>query len=265
MSNVTVNEIFERSGVRIALAPDPTGKVRFQVITAPTQDPFPRVMLHEGCNGRGGPLVYAGGHVDDSIAVKISRFNLWCVAPGDLYDLHPDAIRRVRALNPKMRILAHVLGPIFWPADGVTYTGRLAQGIGEHWVEWGGWYADLTKPRVMDTLLELYCELLSSGLFDGIMVDNLSYSDTWRGPEPKPDFDDAVRVAKGQLLRALRSMFPKAIIIGNAGPGGHYYGGEVAAPVFSAVMSGALRLLAIPPDDLQRVPATTLVQAQDPW
>jgi cell division protein FtsI (penicillin-binding protein 3) len=46
---------------------------------------------------------------------------------------------------------------------------------------------------------------------------------------------------------------------------GHYYGGEVAAPVFSAVMSGALRLLAIPPDDLERVPATTLVQAQDPW
>ncbi|HEX9206816.1 MAG TPA: penicillin-binding transpeptidase domain-containing protein [Steroidobacteraceae bacterium] len=46
---------------------------------------------------------------------------------------------------------------------------------------------------------------------------------------------------------------------------GKYYGGDVAAPVFSAVASGALRLLAIPPDDLQRVPATTLVQAQDPW
>jgi cell division protein FtsI (penicillin-binding protein 3) len=49
-------------------------------------------------------------------------------------------------------------------------------------------------------------------------------------------------------------------------PGGRaYYGGEVAAPVFSNVMSGALRLLALPPDDLQRMPATTLVQAQDPW
>jgi hypothetical protein len=47
--------------------------------------------------------------------------------------------------------------------------------------------------------------------------------------------------------------------------GGAYYGGEVAAPVFATVMSGALRLLAIPPDDLQRMPATTLVQAQDPW
>jgi cell division protein FtsI (penicillin-binding protein 3) len=47
--------------------------------------------------------------------------------------------------------------------------------------------------------------------------------------------------------------------------GGAYYGGEVAAPVFSAVMTGALRLLAIPPDDLQRMPATTLVQASNPW
>jgi cell division protein FtsI (penicillin-binding protein 3) len=56
-----------------------------------------------------------------------------------------------------------------------------------------------------------------------------------------------------------------AVIVIDEPRGGHYYGGEVAAPVFSAVMSGALRLLAIPPDDLQRVPATTLVQAQDPW
>ena len=31
---------------------------------------------------------------------------------------------------------------------------------------------------------------------------------------------------------------------------GKYYGGRVAAPVFSRVMSGALRLLAVPPDDL---------------
>jgi len=32
--------------------------------------------------------------------------------------------------------------------------------------------------------------------------------------------------------------------------GGKYYGGLVAAPVFSAVMSGTLRLLAVPPDDV---------------
>jgi cell division protein FtsI (penicillin-binding protein 3) len=43
--------------------------------------------------------------------------------------------------------------------------------------------------------------------------------------------------------------------------GGQYMGGHVAAPVFSSVMSGALRLMDVPPDDLQNVPATTLVRA----
>jgi len=33
---------------------------------------------------------------------------------------------------------------------------------------------------------------------------------------------------------------------------GFYYGGEVAAPVFAGVVSGALRLLGVPPDNLQK-------------
>ncbi len=45
--------------------------------------------------------------------------------------------------------------------------------------------------------------------------------------------------------------------------GGQYHGGDVAAPVFSSVMTGALRLMDVPPDDLQNVPATTLVQSND--
>ena len=40
-------------------------------------------------------------------------------------------------------------------------------------------------------------------------------------------------------------------------------GGTVAAPVFSSVMSGTLRLMDIPPDDLQNVPAAALVQTND--
>jgi cell division protein FtsI (penicillin-binding protein 3) len=40
-------------------------------------------------------------------------------------------------------------------------------------------------------------------------------------------------------------------------------GGSVAAPVFSSVMSGALRLMDVPPDDLQNVPAATLVQTSE--
>jgi cell division protein FtsI (penicillin-binding protein 3) len=56
-----------------------------------------------------------------------------------------------------------------------------------------------------------------------------------------------------------------AVVVIDEPSTGVFYAGEVAAPVFSAVMSGALRLLAVPPDDLQRIPATTLVQARDPW
>jgi cell division protein FtsI (penicillin-binding protein 3) len=40
-------------------------------------------------------------------------------------------------------------------------------------------------------------------------------------------------------------------------------GGTVAAPVFSSVMSGTLRLMDIAPDNLQNVPAATLVQANE--
>jgi cell division protein FtsI (penicillin-binding protein 3) len=41
-------------------------------------------------------------------------------------------------------------------------------------------------------------------------------------------------------------------------------GGTVAAPVFSSVMSGTLRLMDVPPDDLQNVPAAAMVQANEP-
>ena len=40
-----------------------------------------------------------------------------------------------------------------------------------------------------------------------------------------------------------------------------HQGGQVSAPVFSGVLSGALRLLAVPPDDLAHLPAATVVQA----
>jgi cell division protein FtsI (penicillin-binding protein 3) len=52
-----------------------------------------------------------------------------------------------------------------------------------------------------------------------------------------------------------------AIVIIDEPSGKHYYGGEVAAPVFANVMAGALRLLGVPPDGLDRLPAATLVQA----
>ncbi|MDH4259453.1 MAG: penicillin-binding transpeptidase domain-containing protein [Gammaproteobacteria bacterium] len=43
--------------------------------------------------------------------------------------------------------------------------------------------------------------------------------------------------------------------------GSQYYGGDVAAPVFSAVMSGALRLMSVAPDDLAQVAPVTVAGA----
>jgi len=41
------------------------------------------------------------------------------------------------------------------------------------------------------------------------------------------------------------------VVVVDEPQGGVYYGGDVAAPVFSAVASGALRILAVPPDDVE--------------
>jgi cell division protein FtsI (penicillin-binding protein 3) len=51
-----------------------------------------------------------------------------------------------------------------------------------------------------------------------------------------------------------------AVVVIDEPSAGQYYGGLVAAPIFSNVVAGALRLMDVPPDDLQNVPATTLVQ-----
>jgi cell division protein FtsI (penicillin-binding protein 3) len=50
-----------------------------------------------------------------------------------------------------------------------------------------------------------------------------------------------------------------AVVVIDEPSGDSYYAGEVAAPVFSRVMSGALRLLGVPPDGLERLPNTMLV------
>ena len=45
-------------------------------------------------------------------------------------------------------------------------------------------------------------------------------------------------------------------------PQGAYYGGDVAAPVFANIVSGALRVLAVPPDALPAPPMTVVAHAQ---
>ena len=52
-----------------------------------------------------------------------------------------------------------------------------------------------------------------------------------------------------------------AVVIIDEPGGEQYYGGEVAAPVFARILSGALRFLAVPPDALPEPSATVVARA----
>jgi cell division protein FtsI (penicillin-binding protein 3) len=52
------------------------------------------------------------------------------------------------------------------------------------------------------------------------------------------------------------------IVVLDEPQGDLYYGGEIAAPVFANIVSGALRVLAVPPDALPAPPLTVVAQAQ---
>ncbi|MCX7055725.1 MAG: penicillin-binding transpeptidase domain-containing protein [Proteobacteria bacterium] len=67
----------------------------------------------------------------------------------------------------------------------------------------------------------------------------------------------------GGVVPASAPRFAMVVVIDDPS-NGKYYGGDVAAPVFSAVMAGALRLLAVPPDDLSRIPSASFVQSEVP-
>jgi len=63
----------------------------------------------------------------------------------------------------------------------------------------------------------------------------------------------------GGIAPASNPRLAAVVVIDEPGAG-KYYGGEVAAPVFSGVVGGALRLLAVPPDAPVNDDATTLRQ-----
>lgn len=53
-----------------------------------------------------------------------------------------------------------------------------------------------------------------------------------------------------------------AVVVIDEPSAGKYYGGEVSAPVFAAVVGGALRLMAVPPDDVADASADALINSR---
>jgi cell division protein FtsI (penicillin-binding protein 3) len=73
--------------------------------------------------------------------------------------------------------------------------------------------------------------------------------------------DDRYTAVFAGIAPASRPRIVTVVVI-NDPRGQAYYGGDVAAPVFAKVVTGALRILALPPDKLAEAQPTLMSQAQ---
>jgi len=118
-------------------------------------------------------------------------------------------------------------------------------------------------PRVARELLEMMESVVSIG--SGNRASLLGYrvagktGTAWTADGGSYN-TDRIKASFGGVVPASHPRLA-AIVIIDEPTGKQYYGGEVAAPVFANIMAGALRLIGVPPDGLDRLPATTLVQA----
>jgi cell division protein FtsI (penicillin-binding protein 3) len=122
------------------------------------------------------------------------------------------------------------------------------------------------EPKVAQTLVQLLEHVVAGGT--GIRASVVGFrvagktGTSWKALAGGYSTDHYMAAFAG-LVPASHPKLATVIVIDD--PGGKlFYAADVAAPVFSNVMSGALRLMDIPPDDLQNVPAATLVQANEP-
>jgi cell division protein FtsI (penicillin-binding protein 3) len=119
-------------------------------------------------------------------------------------------------------------------------------------------------PRVAKELLEMLESVVTEG--GGKRAGLMGYrvagkTGTARTADNGGYATDRHKASFGGVVPASHPRLAALVVIDEPS-GGLYYGADVAAPVFASVMGGALRLMGVPPDGLDRLPATTLVQAR---
>lgn len=226
----------------------------FHRITEPNTGAFPKVMLHEGVNGAGMPLLkqdpldFREQIVDVDVLDQIVRFGYWCIQPAYLWDDHAEVLREIRHAGTK--VFAHLLVAPYWPVNSTvrsSYQARIQDAVGDDYFRrpdgtpWGApntYTANITIPAVRAAMVEIWTDVLGTGLFDGALIDPVSYGNGWRvtpdnqldyrrhGYASLEDWDVAMRGAQGALLSELRHRFPDLTLIGNGGPAGNYAGGD---------------------------------------
>jgi hypothetical protein len=225
----------------------------FHRITEPNTGPFPKVMLHEGVNGAGVPLLkpdpddFRRQVVDVEVLDQIQRFGYWCIQPAYLWDDHAEVLREIRRAGTK--VFAHLLVSPFWnvaSSDRSSYQARIQDAVGVDYFRrpdgtpWQSpnFVPNITVPVVRAELIDIWTDVLGTGLFDGALIDPVCGGNGWRVTAADPldyraagyasleDWDGAMRGAQGAILSELRFRFPDLTMIGNGGPAGDYPGGD---------------------------------------
>jgi cell division protein FtsI (penicillin-binding protein 3) len=120
-------------------------------------------------------------------------------------------------------------------------------------------------PKVARSLVQMMEQVISGGTGKRAAVVGYRVAGktgtAWKSFEGGYSTDKYMATFAG-LVPASHPKLATVIVIDE--PSGNLFmAADVAAPVFSNILSGALRLMDIPPDDLQNVPAATLVRASD--
>lgn len=196
----------------------------------------------------------------------LSRLSRWDVVilDADQQTRSPERIRKLRELNPAIKILAYVpseeIAQARFTESGDYPFGRLASRIQDDWYVrdasgnksyfWSGSFllnvtdkGPLTPgTKRWNEFLPAFIhdDVLSSGLWDGIFLDNTFDAISYYSKLPvdldrngvadtKEDQDRAWRAGMTKILRKIRELNPSAIIIGN---GGHAYADQMNGAFF---------------------------------
>ncbi len=216
---------------------------------------YPRLGLYGQLTGEGWPFaVSSGGPLDPVVLDQVARYDEVVLDANPISEYRPDIAQQLRARNPDIRLLAYVLGSMYWqvtnPDSLVHYPTRYCRLVrdldGRLYNKRGGLFGfsnvNLAKKDatgrfiVAEGLADLFIDVIfDSGVWDGIFLDIFCEKLSWaqssadsidfvRAGYPNATAFDAAWKAAGDTLvsRLRRAGGENAVLVGNCGAGTRY-------------------------------------------
>lgn len=226
----------------LAIPPSPSGAVQPRQVTEFSAIDFPHPAVYLYLSGDGHQL-----NSDASVA-NIARFSLAVIHASPATEDYSARLRQIRALNPNIILLAYFPGDFMWPLS----TAKPGSIFGDAWkaydandwwlydvdgspFEFFGNTVDLVHPAATDWMASfIYDRVLSTGLWDGVFLDDFCESNYWKEAFNGQEIDEnrdgladdqAVldplwKAATDSLASKLRArMGPDMLMVGNCGYG----------------------------------------------